>query len=178
MDVSTLITKDNYQQFWPSSKQSKIEQVNSSARFIIYGTIVTFVIKRNVRILIVGFIILAALYYYAASLRTPGGASPDTPCSAFNADDPLGNFGTTKCYRPKDAQWWANMAFSTDRRNAERNWHTVPTNDLESHLNFVHGGKNKPFCRQDQQACSLESNSRNMEWPQTMASSGVKSGFF
>lgn len=168
MELSTLFTPSSFKNFWPIKSQSRIEQLKSVARFIVYGTLITFLIKRNVRILVIGAILFAAVYYYTNSLsKTPD--VPDLPCSAFNPDDPLGNFGYNKCYKPKDVQWWSNMAFTSDRRNAERNWYTVPTNDLDSHIDFVYGGRKAPFCRQDQSACIADANPRFMDQPQRYA---------
>lgn len=172
-----LFARESLLNFWPSPKQSKVEQVNSAARFIIYGTLLTYAIKQNVRILVVGIVILAALFFFSRTVL-PGGPNADPPCSSFNPDDPLGNLEYTKCYRPKEVQWWSNMAFTSDRRNAERNWYTVPTNELSTHLDFVHGGKNKPFCRQDQSACIADTNPRFMDQPQRRAMRSGPAGFF
>lgn len=168
MDLATLFTPSSFRNFWPTKSQSRIEQLKSVARFIVYGTIIAFIIKRNVRILVVGAIIFAAVYYYANSV-TKDPSVADYPCSAFNPDDPLGNLGYEKCYKPKDAQVWANMAFTSDKRNAERSWFTVPTNDLDSYIDFVYGGKKVPFCRQDQGACIADANPRFADHPQRSA---------
>ena len=53
-DPKQLIRTDKVLNFWPSSTQSSEERVNSAARFIIYATCIIYLIKRDVRIFVIG----------------------------------------------------------------------------------------------------------------------------
>ncbi len=161
-----LFTQETVFQFWPSQKQTPVERIESTARFIIYGSLIAFALKRNVKILILGTVLLIGLFLY--SNQTLGVSF----INGVNPDDPFGNFQMNKVHNASVAKQWAQDTFSTDVRNAERNFYTAPSNDLDSFLGFVHGGR-KPFCRQDQSACFAETNPMFMEEPQRRATFNV-----
>jgi hypothetical protein len=163
-----LFTQDTVFQFWPSQKQTPAERIESTARFIIYGSLIAFAMKRNVKILILGTVLLVGLYYYSQNVK-----QPMTTLVNENPEDPFGNFQDDKVYRPTRARRWAEDTFTSDVRNAERNFYTAPSNDLDNFLDFVHGGKNKPFCRQDQKSCVADLNPMFMEHPQARATFNI-----
>lgn len=152
-----ILTQDNFFNFWPSNSQSESERIYATARFIIYGTLVAFALKRNTKILILGTVLLVGLYLYSRSVQ---------PLVQMKKsfEDPFSNFGNQE-YQEATAKRWARETFK-DPKNAERNFYTVPSNDMGTFLEFVHGGKNKPFCRQNQSACTAEHNPMFMEEPQ------------
>jgi hypothetical protein len=161
-----LFTQDTVFQFWPSQKQTPIERIESTARFIIYGSLIAFALKRNVKILILGTVLLIGLFFYSNQML---GVSF---VNGMNTEDPFGNLQMNKVYNASTAKQWAQDTFTSDMRNAERNFYTAPSNDLDSFLGFVHGGR-KPFCRQDQSACIAETNPRFMDEPQRRATFNV-----
>lgn len=158
----------NPQKFWPSSSDSNDEQINSVSRFIIYGSIVSYAIKRDKRIFVACLLILFALFAFTRFRHV-------TPFSGneFNKDDPMGNFKEFKKYDKENVRKTMNEVFPVDTANAERAFFTMPSNDLQAYLDFVHGGKNKPFCRQDQTACSADDNPRMMEAPHLRAVTNI-----
>ena len=161
-----LFTQETVFQFWPTTKQTPIQRIESTARFIIYGSLIAFALKRNVKILILGTVLLVGLFFY--SNQTLGVSF----VNSVTTDDPFGNFQMNKVHNPSVAKQWAQDIFSTDVRNAERNFYTAPSNDLDSFLGFVHGGR-KPFCRQDQSMCSADTNPMFMEESQRRATFNV-----
>ena len=161
-----LFTQETVFQFWPTIKQTPIQRIESTARFIIYGSLIAFALKRNVKILILGTVLLIGLFFY--SNQTLGVSF----VNGVNAEDPFGNLKMNKVYNPSVTKQWAQDTFSSDVRNAERNFYTAPSNDLDSFLEFVYGGK-PPFCRQDQSACSADTNPRFMEDSQRRATFNV-----
>lgn len=171
MDVSKIFTQDSMFEFWPSNKQSGIQRVYATCRFIIYGTLIAFALKRNVKILVLGTVLLIGLYLYARQYVTV--TSEEQLCTT-SEEDPFGNLQYTKCYIPSRTRRWARDVFSNDKRNAERNFFTMPTNDLDSFLEYVHGGKDKPFCRQDQSMCIADTNPMFMDDPQRRTLNGSK----
>lgn len=161
-----LFTQDTVFQFWPSQKQTQIERIEATARFIVYGSIISFALKRNVKILVLGTVLLIGLYFYSKQMIGATFMDPQNP------EDPFQNFQNTKLYNQSAARRWAQDTFSSDVRNAERNFYTAPTNDLDSFLGFVHGGR-KPFCRQDQSVCSADTNPMFMEEQQRRATFNI-----
>lgn len=161
-----LFAQETVFQFWPTVKQTPIERLESTARFIIYGSLIAFAMKRNVKILVLGTVMLIGLYIY--SKQTLGVSI----LNSSSVDDPFGNFPMSKVYNAATAKQWANDTFSSDTRNAERNFYTAPSNDMDSFLGFVHGGR-KPFCRQDQTMCSADTNPMFMEEPHRRATFNI-----
>ena len=64
-DLSGLITKDNFLQFFPTSDMSYVEQINSIVRFTIYLTLILVLFKNNYKvfyILVIVLLISFAMY--------------------------------------------------------------------------------------------------------------------
>lgn len=159
-----MFTQENVFTFWPKSNQTETEKYYSSARFIVYATLLAFALKRNVKILVLGVVLFVGLYVYSKNKLVSDGHVNSTVSSSN--DDPFGNFNYSKGSSDAAVTKWANNTFTSDKRNAERNFYTVPSDDMDTFLDFVHGGKNKPFCRQNQSACTADNNPRSMEYVQ------------
>lgn len=141
-----LFTQETVFQFWPTIKQTPIQRIESTARFIIYGSLIAFALKRNVKILILGTVLLIGLFFY--SNQTLGVSF----VNGVNAEDPFGNLPMNKVYNPSATKQWAQDTFSSDVRNAERNFYTAPSNNLDSFLEFVYGGNHHSVVRINQHA--------------------------
>ena len=59
-----LIDPKKLLQFWPTSEQTPSERVNSTTRFIVYASALLYFIKRDIRIVALGAIVLAVLYVF------------------------------------------------------------------------------------------------------------------
>lgn len=156
MDLSRVFTQDNVFTFWPKSNQTEIEKYYSSARFIVYGTLLAFALNRNVKILILGTVLFFGLFLYSRNVAVVVKNE-----MTMNPDDPFGNFSTSKVYSNDMIDEWSKTF--ADKRNAVRNFYTAPSDDMDKYLEFVHGGKDKPFCRQNQSACNADNNPRFMD---------------
>ena len=116
-DPKQLIRTDKVLNFWPSSTQSSEERVNSAARFIIYATCIIYLIKRDVRIFVIGATALGVLYIMEKSNmvkeslnRTNQPEYKYGQCQMPTKDNPMGNvlmsdFGDrpdrpSSCYYP------------------------------------------------------------------------------
>ena len=60
-DPRELVRSDKIYEFWPTNSQTAEERINSSARFIIYGTCILYLIRRDVRVFVLGGMCLAIL---------------------------------------------------------------------------------------------------------------------
>ena len=61
-DPKQLIRSDKILEFWPSTKHTPEERINSASRFIIYATCIIYLIRRDVRIFVIGGTALGVLY--------------------------------------------------------------------------------------------------------------------
>ena len=62
LDWKQLFRSDKIQQFWPNSSQTPEERVYASMRFVLYTGAVVYVIKRDLRVLVLSLLVLAVLY--------------------------------------------------------------------------------------------------------------------
>ena len=61
--MEELFKSDKVLQFWPTDKQTPKERAYATTRFILYASCILYIIRRDVRILLVGATALFAVYY-------------------------------------------------------------------------------------------------------------------
>jgi len=145
-DPSALIEKPL--DFWPRSGQQISEKVNSTTRFIVYSSLVAYFFKRDPRVLILGIMVLLGIFLWFQ-------VNPSAEVTT-DAEDPLNNFTEDRVYNSEEVDRFMEKAFPDDRRNAERPFFTMPTWDLKPFLDMQ--GRGRPYCRDDQSACTAEGN--------------------
>jgi hypothetical protein len=100
-DPKQLIRSDKIKEFWPTAEQSAAERINATARFIVYATCLLYLIRRDIRVFVMGATGLGVLYVMDKSnMIKEGTARPsvvneiytDTPmCQLPTRDNPMGN---------------------------------------------------------------------------------------
>jgi len=100
-DPKQIIRSDKIKEFWPTAEQSAAERVNATARFIVYATCLLYLIRRDIRVFVMGATGLGVLYVMDKSnMIKEGTARPsvmneiftDTPvCQLPTRDNPMGN---------------------------------------------------------------------------------------
>ena len=100
-DPKQIIRSDKIKEFWPTAEQSAAERVNATARFIVYATCLLYLIRRDIRVFVMGVTGLGVLYVmYKSNMIKEGVARPstvneiftDTPaCQLPTVDNPMGN---------------------------------------------------------------------------------------
>lgn len=150
-DPFELIKQDKLTSFWPSMKQGFDERINSSSRFIIYSSIIAYGFRKDVRIIVLALLVLTGMYI----LYRMSPAVFDAP---FNKNDPMGNFTETKTFDKENSDAVMRSVFPDDLRNAERNFFTVPVDDIEPLLQA--NGRGEMNCKSDKYMCKLETHSR------------------
>ena len=91
---SELFRSDKITSFWPASKQSSAERINSSTRFILYSSCVLYLINRDIRVIVLALLFVTALFVMSKSghIRDPKKESyTESACQKPTADNPLGN---------------------------------------------------------------------------------------
>jgi hypothetical protein len=136
-------------------------------RFIIYSTIIAFILKRDVRIILLGGLVLLSIYLYMR--MTPSSVNT----TSVSSDNPLGNVLLTEDpYRPptKATDEEISQKLNLPSRWAERQFYTMPQDDLGAYLAF--NGRGFASCRDNQSACSADNNPRHPEWVQLRGTFG------
>ena len=80
-DPKQIIRTDKIDKFWPTDTQSAGERVNATARFIIYATCFLYLIRRDVRIFVLGGTALGVLYVMHSSGMIKDGSKINEPAS-------------------------------------------------------------------------------------------------
>jgi hypothetical protein len=91
---SELFRSDKITSFWPNDTQSSAERINSSTRFILYATCVLYLIKRDLRVVVLGMLAVAGLFimYKSGVVKNPGfTTNGSSDCQTPTEDNPMGN---------------------------------------------------------------------------------------
>ena len=93
---SELFRSDKITSFWPNDKQSVAERINSSTRFVLYTACILYLIKRDIRIIVMAMLVIGALFMLSKSglIKEPGSPVPGSSsdeCQKPTAENPLGN---------------------------------------------------------------------------------------
>ena len=188
MDPREIFRSDKLFEFWPTATQTAKERVAATTRFVIYAMTILYLIKRDARILALGILVLAVLYFLFTSNMIPDGqvrpAFSDGRPPWFGRDavtmptfdNPMANVlytdYTDRPDRPP-AAWYPSVAQEVARewefihpfekkRDAERNFYTAPSssipNDQTSFAEASFGPKFGPFCKDGSGPCDIESD--------------------
>ena len=101
-DPKQLVRADKIKEFWPVNEQSAAERVNATARFIVYATCILYLIRRDVRVFVLGATGLGVLYVMERSnMVKEGVAHPTVVEETFN--------GRSACQLPTRENPMANV---------------------------------------------------------------------
>ena len=98
-DPKQIVRADKVIEFWPTGVHTSAERVNATARFIIYATCILYLIRRDVRVFILGSTCLGVLYVMEMNnMIKEGKARPlavkegyETACQLPTYDNPMAN---------------------------------------------------------------------------------------
>ncbi len=175
-----LFQKKEVFKFWPHPGQSFEQRINSSSRFIIYAMCGLYLMKRDIRIIVLGLVALAGLYimYNAPTSDYKKTNNPvQGPCQKPTMENPMGNVLLTDyitnpqrppaCSTVKDKYMEMQMGVGNGRSRAPlphhqqyamaRQFITSPVsqipNDQTNFAEFLYGAKNRPLCRDNPAMC-------------------------
>ena len=101
--------------FWPTASQTVGERVNASTRFIIYASVILFVIQKDPRVLILGAVSIGILYaFYQSQLIS------DPVLRPTNADGRGPSLGRGTCEAPDGDNPMANVLLSDYTEQPDR----------------------------------------------------------
>ena len=178
IDLRDIIAKDKLLDFWPTSRQTAEERVLATTRFILYAVVLTYLIRRDARIVALGALVLAALYVLYGMNMIPDGkrsvvASGLSGLRMPTRDNPMANYllGDDPSYA-QQAPWYPTMKEEVQnqwdaihpferKRDAERNFYTTAVstwpNDQAAFTNAAFGKPFSPMCRDDPSQCNPDS---------------------
>jgi hypothetical protein len=99
-DPKQLVHSEKITEFWPTSEQTAEERVNATARFIVYATCILYLIRRDVRVLVLGATGLGVLYVMERSNMIRNGVNDfiggydsesESSCQKPTLNNPMGN---------------------------------------------------------------------------------------
>ena len=94
-DPKQVVRSDKVTEFWPTSQQTTAERVNAPARFVIYATCILYLIRRDIRIFILGATVLSVLYVMEKSKMIKGKKEKKETyvpeCQLPTVDNPMAN---------------------------------------------------------------------------------------
>ena len=192
---SELFRSDRILSFWPNATQSPSERINASTRFVIYMSCVLYLIKRDNRILVLGAMVIGALFLLDR-FKVVSGGKGSFDCQLPTDDNPMGNVllsdyednpdRAPACYYPSVKKEVQNKLDSFQyymakikgpspgvQRNAyERQFVSMPVTsipgDQTAFAEWLYGKKFSPLCREDPSKCDP-----NYWGPQTEAYAGL-----
>jgi len=100
-DPMELFRTDKIAQFWPTMTQTPADRINATTRFIIYGSCIVYLIKRDIRVFILAAMVLAVMFflYKGGFVKSSAYTLPteftdqsySRVCQGPTYDNPMGN---------------------------------------------------------------------------------------
>jgi hypothetical protein len=93
-DPQQLIKAEKVSQFWPTRDQTPEDRINAASRFVIYACCIIYLIRRDLRIFVLGAMVLAVIYVlYRSKMvkETFGSTFEGATCQMPTPDNPMGN---------------------------------------------------------------------------------------
>lgn len=156
--MEEIFSSDKVFQFWPTEKQTAKERVYATTRFILYLACILYIIRRDVRILIMAAVALGALYYMYKN-----GMIRDTEYvykQKSIGDGNLMNNGADGIGPPDrksfKEKWDAVHPFMEGRWFSEHNFYTAPGIDNQQFINNAYSNMLMPVCRDNPDYCNID----------------------
>jgi hypothetical protein len=197
-----IFKSDKILEFWPTTNQSPGDRINATTRFVIYLSSVIYLMKRDVRIFLLAFMIIGALYVlyksgnvmmipFHGSCQEPTYDNPmanvlltdyvDRPNRPSACDYPLVASEISSLLNdtmPYDAGRSRSPLPSIQQRMAARQFNStavtqIPGNQT-SFAEFCYGKKFQPMCRDTPSVCDPNFRGVQLEAFAGLDSSGDK----
>jgi hypothetical protein len=165
--MEEIFRSDKILQFWPTEKQTPKERVYATTRFILYASCILYIIRRDVRILIMGAVALFAVYYmYKNGMIKDTEYSYSQSAIKGNVMNNGTDMGPPDRRSVKNA-WDKIHPFMEGRWFSEHNFYTAPDPDNEKFIRNAYSNLMMPVCRDNPEFCNPDSSmARGPEWVQ------------
>lgn len=170
--MEEIFRSDQVLKFWPTEKQTAKERVYATTRFILYLACILYIIRRDVRILIMAAVALGALYYMYKN-----GMIRDTEYMYLQKSSSDGNVmnngldGVGPPDRKSLKEAWDSIhPYMESRWFAEHNFYTAPGVDNQRFVENAYSNMLAPVCRDNPEFCNPDSSmARGTEFVQRRA---------
>ena len=154
--MEEIFRSDKIFQFWPTEKQSAKERVYATTRFILYLACILYIIRRDVRILIMAALALGALYYMYKNgmIRDTEYAYIQKPVGDNIMNNGL-DVGPPDRKSLKD-RWDSIHPFMEGRWFSEHNFYTAPSVDNQPFIENTYSNMLMPVCRDNPDFCNID----------------------
>jgi hypothetical protein len=164
--MDDLFDRTKMKIFWPSKTQEPKERVLATMRFVIYLSVILFIIRRDPRILLLAGGVLFILYMmYTNGMVKPSyfpNVIPEGPPSTENnfmnnplmKNYPMGP--NTGIPSNADEEWSKVHPFREGKHWSQMNFFKMPNNNLEDFLKDGYTDMFTPRCRDDTSFCEPE----------------------
>lgn len=151
-----LFRTDKISKFWPTGRQTTSERINATTRFIIYASCILYVITRDIRLFLLGGVLLGILYIMWMSDMVPNdfiGVGSAQTCRDPTYNNPMGNPLIGEDPNLPGPCWYPSVEsrvndFQLLNRSARRNFYSIPTNDIETFKEALNPNLYEPNCRE------------------------------
>jgi hypothetical protein len=177
-----LFRVDKIHEFWPTEKQTAEERINAASRFIIYATCILYLIRRDIRVFILGAMALGVLYimerndmvkFYdceGSSGKDLDGndVSESNRCTEVNSS--MEDFDTVK-YGPSRSR---GVGPEYHQNAFDRQFISSPHGgDQTEFAEWLYGKKNASMCKTDPSSCDPNARGAQLEAFGGVPSDGV-----
>jgi hypothetical protein len=167
--MEEIFRSDKVFQFWPTDKQPAKERVYATTRFILYLACILYIIRRDVRILIMAAVALGALYYMYKNgmIRDTEYVYSQKPVGEGNIMN-NGAIGVGPPDRKSLKDSWDSVhPFMEGRWFSEHNFYTAPGIDNQRFIEGAYSNMLNPVCRDNPDFCDVDGPmARGPEWIQ------------
>jgi hypothetical protein len=157
-NATVLFEKGRMMEFWPNVMHSREEKVNAIVRFIVYATVLTYLVSKKSRYIAMGLAAVVAIS--VAHALGPKGPKPLPMVQPRNLrrptrENPMGNRVSLQELddRPLDDSHEAeearaalfrqglfmNLDDAWSKKNSERQFISMPDNDQGAFANYLYG---------------------------------------
>lgn len=133
-----LFRADKITSFWPTNTQTPDERINASTRFILYLSCILYLIKRDIRIMVLALLMIAVLYFCYKNGFIKSGIpvfDTNTTCQSPTEENPMANVmmddyavqpdRASACWYPSvetDVKKWVDNTFYFDAGRSRSPW--------------------------------------------------------
>jgi hypothetical protein len=183
--MDELFKPDNLKKFWPTKKQEPKERVLATMRFVIYLSVILFIIKQDKRIIILGMGILFVLYMmysngmvkkYSETYRSAG--EPTATADNFMDNTLMANYPmgpNTGVPTNSDEEWKKIHPFLEGSHWSQMNFFKMPNNNLNEFTRGAYEPMFKPTCRDDNEVCD---QTTRPDWIQSRGPARTNNGLY
>tara|TARA_Y100000739_G_C20574640_1_gene449605 strand:+ start:761 stop:1309 length:549 start_codon:yes stop_codon:yes gene_type:complete len=168
-----LLSKQNLRYFIPTDDMTYVEKINAITRFIIYGSVLLYLIRGDINVFLIPIVGMVIMYFLVSwgvnldELKESFGDKSELSCVKPTLNNPFMNVLPTDdrtrgsaCKYTKDVKKEINNSFNSnlyldlgdiyEKNNSQRQFYTMPStqipNNQEEFAKWLYNSK--PICKE------------------------------